>query len=495
MKSALDASHLHQFFHKLFTHLDRVSLSAPSGEILYSKGLSSIDHFTLPQAGSVANQFFNLGHGDLAITNDPYSGSAELWSPTLIMGLQLKTSSKASRTRSVHQSFLLSYRKTLMPFVSAKDNIDSEGLRIPPTPLGQISKPQTETIDAITSHPQAPKQLRSAIEDGLAELEKVSQTLPLLLKIWEVDLTKGTTKPYLKASEDSLKELIADLTSEEKKFSLEIEPGEVIRLKLSVKNDRVLFDFLGTTAGSRIFQTLPVTHGACAEALIKVLNAKQVPVNSGTLSCIEVLAPKGCLVNADYPKPSNLTHLDGYYIFCDFLLKSLQQMTRRVQYASSGTSRCAISLQFSCGQIFYDSVPPGSGGTKEASGANGESLWWKRSGSPSIESIEKKFPLMYEASTLRGNSYGSGLNPGGLGVAKSIRLLEPATVYWNNLKIEKKPEGADGGKAALNGEILVVHPSGEKVKLIDQGEMRLEKNTLINLLGPGGGGFSSDPKV
>jgi N-methylhydantoinase B/oxoprolinase/acetone carboxylase alpha subunit len=287
----------------------------------------------------------------------------------------------------------------------------------------------------------------------------------------------------------------------EARVDFDLGPKERLKLRTEITDGKVVFDFSGSDPGTNHHLTFQGTFGACAGALMAFLR-KPIPLNSGTLSVVEVVAPKGSIVNANFPKPVSLGMTDGLDVIANLVIQCLSMIDKTHAVASSGSTHCAMEIRFSGGRRFYDRVHPGTGADAKKVGLDGHSLWWRALLSPSIEEIERRYPLIFESVALRANSGGSGLNDGGSGVAKTFRVLEESELAWNFTDSNDKPMGFAGGKSALGPEMLVIKAgkdkgpdgaplAGEKIKLPARGEMKLQPGDRVSILAPGGGGFGA----
>jgi 5-oxoprolinase (ATP-hydrolysing) len=105
------------------------------------------------------------------------------------------------------------------------------------------------------------------------------------------------------------------------------------------------------------------------------------------------------------------------------------------------------------------------------------------------EVLEWRFPVKLESFSIRQSSGGKGLHPGGNGVDRRLRFLEPMTV--NVIAGHRKipPYGLSGGGSGALGENYVIHSDESVTHLETKGQIEVGKNDLFILKTPGGGGF------
>ena len=116
-----------------------------------------------------------------------------------------------------------------------------------------------------------------------------------------------------------------------------------------------------------------------------------------------------------------------------------------------------------------------------------------------VEYVERDFPLRIERYTVRPNSAGPGLNRGGTGVIRDVRVLcdraELATRMENTLVA---PYGVMGGRAGRTGRIVLNPGTPDERELPGQGDgVVVRRGDLLRFETCGGGGwgdpFTRDP--
>jgi N-methylhydantoinase B len=101
-----------------------------------------------------------------------------------------------------------------------------------------------------------------------------------------------------------------------------------------------------------------------------------------------------------------------------------------------------------------------------------------------VEALELELPLQVERHELRNGTGGAGLHRGGDGIARELRVLEPATLSLLADRRRHAPAGAHGGAAGATGRTLV-----DGVELPAKTTVELQPGQRVTLLTPGGGGF------
>ena len=477
-----------RLFEKLkatFADNDRVALMTTDHEVLYMKYGTLADIGTLTQSAEVSHKYLQIQDGDIVLTNDPYSGGTILSSPTLVMGIGSR-----SQKGSVPAEFLVVLRLTMSPKVSPVKSIDEEGLRIPPSPLYARGEPNSAIIEALKSHPVTPAGLLPLIEKAAQSLLETRARFKRQLASGELPLTKTQIKSYLQDTEQEFSRRIDEYREGLATVELALTAKETLKLKAEHREGHWIFDFAGTSAGVTVFMTDSATIGAAIGTVLGIMNI-DAPLNSGVLTRFEIKAPRGSLLNSAFPRPLYLGHTDGLNLIANAVTLALGQIDTRLAWAASGPSYCSYELIFQDGRSYFDSLPIGGGATSKQKGTDATFVWRRLPGNESIERIESEFPLQIVSLGYRANSGGAGQFEGGRGVAKTIRVLEPAELAWQHILPTHKPEGVQGGKSALGPEMTIQHADGRTTTLSSSGRLNLVRGDQLTVLTPGGGGFGA----
>lgn len=464
------------------------ALVTPDGELLVSRYQSLADIGTLPVAALTCHQYFQVKPDDVIIINDPYSGGSLLSSINLVTGIHFD----GAASKNAASEALLVVRLPFKPRVTIASSVESEGVRIPPTPLVHQGVLNTQILDAICGHPMAPRDLYAGLNRGLDWLKAAAAEMGRLKALTGSSLTKKHAREWLQLAQNQFQNLLGDLAVGNARGEVQVSPKSKLALAVEIRDHKVAFNFTGSGQPDRYALSDAATMGSCVGALAAALNA-DVPLNSGILRAVEVIAPLGSLVHARYPSPVFMGFTDGTALVAGLVVRLLGQIDRKLQMAQSGFGQCALEIDFGEGRYFYDDLEPGAAAGKDRRGADALDIWRRSHLQRSIESIERMYPLRVVSAAIRAQSGGSGLTGGGDGQTKVFEVQAPATLRWNISRGVLKPEGAAGGKAAIGAEILYQKPGRDKQPLADQGELSLEPGDQVIVHSAGGGGYGEAP--
>jgi len=214
-------------------------------------------------------------------------------------------------------------------------------------------------------------------------------------------------------------------------------------------------------------------------------------LNEGLYSLMTVTTPEGCFLNARYPSPQFEGVAEASSLLAAAAVHSLASITSSRSTGLNGAVPTILTFEFADGKIYFDGLSGGAGASSDAAGVDGYFLWSLNKLQPSIEEIERQYPLRILQSGIRHDSGGKGSHHGGNGVLREIEIFNDCTFKWllghRNTQI-KGLKGATGGSAS---EITILkNGSGEKVSITEShGEIRLQKGDRVTAASAGGGGF------
>ena len=178
-----------------------------------------------------------------------------------------------------------------------------------------------------------------------------------------------------------------------------------------IDGDRIRFDFTGTApaAAGNVNCPLAVTRSACLFA-VRVLLPDDIPTNAGVVRAIEVVAPAGCLVNAQRPSAVVAGNVETSQRIADVALAALSQA---VELPAAGQGTMNNTIIGGASWTYYETIGGGQGASRTGAGASGVHVGMTNTLNTPIEALELEFPLRVERYELRYGSGGDGENRGG----------------------------------------------------------------------------------
>ncbi len=105
-----------------------------------------------------------------------------------------------------------------------------------------------------------------------------------------------------------------------------------------------------------------------------------------------------------------------------------------------------------------------------------------------VEALEYSYPFLVTEYSIRRGTGGRGLHRGGEGLVREIRLLSEAEITVLSERRRYRPYGLYGGEPGAAGRNIVKH-SGRRIEKSGKFSATLQKDDVIRIETPGGGGF------
>jgi N-methylhydantoinase B len=265
-----------------------------------------------------------------------------------------------------------------------------------------------------------------------------------------------------------------------------------IAVRLTVrKSGDLVVDFDGTApqVQGNLNCPLPVTVAAVTY-VFRCLMPDQVPACAGALRPLAVRAPGGCLVNARPPAAVAAGNVETSMRVVDAVCGALAKaVPDQVPAASQGTmNNLAMGRPGRGGWDYYETVAGGMGGGPRHPGASARHSHMTNTLNTPVEVLERHYPLRIERYALRRGSGGRGRCPGGDGVVRAYRFLEPASLSVITERRRSAPWGLQGGEKGAPGACRL-----DDEVLPPKCQREVVAGQLLVLETPGGGGFGTPP--
>ena len=105
------------------------------------------------------------------------------------------------------------------------------------------------------------------------------------------------------------------------------------------------------------------------------------------------------------------------------------------------------------------------------------------------EVLEARYPVRLERFSLRANSGGAGIHPGGDGLVRAYRFLSEVTLSLLTERREVAPWGLKGGSPGLPGRNTLVRSDATREILGAKCSLEVAAGECLVVETPGGGGW------
>lgn len=448
---------------------------------------------SLAAAGGHLHGLFagELAPGDVVITNDPWLSAGHFFDITVFTPVFDRARHIAYIGSTIHHTDIGGYGIG----AGARD-VHEEGLWIPPLKLYDRGTPNATLHAMIRSNVRTPDHVFGDLAAQVSAGKQGGERLIAMCRRYGLDDIEQLADEVIRRSEDATRAAIRRLKAGtyhgESRF--DVPGGEVITLKTAVTIDtgagEVLIDFAGSSGASAsgINVVMNYTHAYSTFAIRSCLNP-DLPNNHGSLAPIKVTAPKGSIVNCEYPVPVNARHVVGMYVPMPILKALHQVMPDRVLAEGAGAVwTMQIQGRHADGQAFTSSMFNYSGGMGARATKRGPDATCYPTGVAAVpvEILEAAMPIVFDRKELRPGSGGAGRAAGGDGqiIQFHMRTAHPWTLNAVPSRLDRGPEGLAGGAPGAAGRFTV---NGKPVN--EARKITLAPEDVVVLETPGGGGF------
>jgi N-methylhydantoinase B len=209
------------------------------------------------------------------------------------------------------------------------------------------------------------------------------------------------------------------------------------------------------------------------------------PSNAGLEEPIEIVAPPGCLVNAQFPAAVVAGNVETSQRIADVVFKALAPVagSRSIAQGQGTMNNCVLGNRHF---TYYETLGGGQGASRQRPGLDGVHVGLSNTLNTPIEALELEYPLRVLRYELRQDSGGIGQQRGGWGLIRSLQVLQDCTLSLLTDRRYYAPQGEEGGGAGQVGINLV---NGEP--LPSKISRPLKAGDVVTLYTPGGGAWGS----
>ena len=269
------------------------------------------------------------------------------------------------------------------------------------------------------------------------------------------------------------------------RFSTRADDGHRVQVSVSIDatHGSATFDFAGSSGphpGN--FNAPPAIARAASLYVLRCLLDEGLPLNDGCLRPVELRLPHPSWLSPESPSAVFAGNVETSQLIVDALLGALG-----VAAGSQGTMNNV--LWGNDEHQYYETLCGGAGATPDAPGASAVQTHMTNSRLTDPEVLEWRYPVRVESFELRRGSGGSGQQPGGDGVVRRIRFLEPMQVNLVTGRRIEQPPGLAGGGPGQSGSNQVHRADGTTQPLTGVDRTELRPGDVLEIRTPGGGAF------
>ena len=345
---------------------------------------------------------------------------------------------------------------------------------------------EKELVDLLCSGPYPARNPNQNIADLKAQIAanaKGTEELHGMINQYGLEMVQNYMHHVQANAEESVRKVIEVLKNGA--FTCALDDGSAIRVEISIDRNkrRARIDFSRTSKQQNSNFNAP--SSVCRAAVLYVfrtLVVDEIPLNSGCLKPLDIVIPKGSMLNPEYPAAVVAGNVETSQVIVDTLYAALG-----VRAASQGTMN-----NFTFGDDtyqYYETICGGAGAGKGFPGTDAVHTHMTNSRLTDPEVLEWRFPVRVDEFRIRKDSGGTGLQRGGNGVIRRIRFLQPMTASILSNRRSTEPFGLTGGLPGSTGINQVERADGTIERLKACGQVEMAPGDVFAIKTPGGGGF------
>jgi N-methylhydantoinase B len=443
-----------------------------------------------------------LEPGDIVITNDPYQGGSHLPDITLIEPVFFPSGQTFPRplfyvVNRAHHADVGGRNPGSMGLAGC---LQEEGYIIPPTLLMSRGVYNRQFLDAFLAQVRNPEERLGDLRAQTASLARGKSRIGDILQKHPVPQVFAILDGLKRYTEFLMQNVIRNLPNGLYTYTDFLDDdgsGSApvpITLDLTINDSCIIADF--SRSGDQAATPVNTVKSVVMSAIVYVfqcLVGEGHPINQGTYRPLQIKTRPGSIVDAKYPAPVAAGNVETSQRIVDVLLGGLAQAAPELIPAASSGSMNNLAIgggKSRSGREFsyYETIGGGMGGRPTLDGLSGIHTHMTNTMNTPVEALEHSYPFLIERYSLRANSGGEGLHPGGDGIIRAYRFLDKARVSLLTDRRKLPPYGLAGGHPGKTGKNELIRGKKRR-KLRSKVVFTAAADDLLVIKTPGGGGW------
>jgi N-methylhydantoinase B len=454
--------------------------------------------------------------GDIAMTNDPYSGYLATHSPDIVMwkpvfheGAIIAFAGGHIHNVDVGGAVPASLSRTLT-------DVHQEGIRIPPAKLYRAGVLDEGLARIMLANVRVPDQNWGDLKALVAAVNTGERRVLDLVRRFGVTTVVDGLADLLDYAEAQARAVLASLPDGTYRFTEYCDEdaanGNPMRLclALTIEGDGAVMDFAGSDPQTLSSLNVPTgghpRHSLLLVGAYYVLSALHpgITLNFGTTRAFTCHVPEGSVLNPQFPAAVGMRSLTcgrlRSLIYGAFQQAAPERMPAAPAGATSIVNMAAENP--ATGQRNISAIAPivgGGGGMPHRDGTDGsgaDAAYLKNS---PIEITESEAPAMILRYGLMPDTGGPGAHRGGMAQVLEFTATAPDAFVTarNRDRTLFQPWGVLGGRPGANGSFTLNPGTNHERDLGNTDALRLTSGDVLRIVSPAGGGrgdpFTRDP--
>jgi len=433
---------------------------------------------------------FPLQNGDILLCNHPQYGGSHLPDLTLFKAVFDKGEKLIGYViNRAHHAEIGGMTPGSMPAFAT--NLEQEGVIFRPTYIYKKGRPQWKHILQTLIRARYPSRKPELnildLKAGISALLMGEKQLKRLAATYGTDYLHKQMQKIFDQSQNLIKSFMHNHEGRTYEATEHLDDGKTIRVKVSVRKNRMIFDFTGTSSphpGN--LNANPSIVQSVLLYILRLMCNRDIALNEGLTKNIKIINPKS-FIHPEFDKNDQLSpavvggNTEVSQRLTDTLIKAFE-----FSACSQGTMN-----NFLFGNDRYSYYETIGGGAGAGPGFNGRSAIQQHMTNTKItdpEELELRYPVILKEFSIRQNSGGPGKFKGGNGITRVIQFLEAMTVTILAQHRIEAPFGIQGGQAGACGEQYLMR-KGKKINLAASESFEVLPGDELYINTPGGGGW------
>jgi N-methylhydantoinase B/oxoprolinase/acetone carboxylase alpha subunit len=453
--------------------------------------------------------------GDVVIHNDPYRGSGHVPEHMLMRPVFWEGELVAFVANVAHMSEVGA--KTPGGLSGDATEIFQEGLLIPPVKIRRRGEDVPDIWKMVLANHRTPRVTYGDFHAMMASLELAERRLHALIAEQGLDTFTAGGDELIAIAERRMRAEIEEIPDGVYSFEDVIEDDGIgegsfpIKLELTIDGSEIIADFTGSArqAVGPVNAIYAVTASAVYNAFLHLTDST-IPRNEGCYRPFTIVAPRGTIVNCEFPAPVAGGNTETSPRITDMVFGALAgAIPERIVASCGGTSSPFLfggrdaRTDEPYAHFHFEGV--GWGGRHDADGNDMIVTINGNCRNTPVEVFETRYPAFrIESYRLTADSGGPGTFRGGLG-GERIFTVTVAEVTVSALlnRMHADPWGVLGGHAGARGGLWVRRGGTQEWRTFVQefgtaspskfSGVTLHDGDQVKIVMPGGGGYG-DPR-
>ncbi|MBX2884604.1 MAG: hydantoinase B/oxoprolinase family protein [Granulosicoccus sp.] len=352
-------------------------------------------------------------------------------------------------------------------------------------------------VDRGTLREQATRELLASgrypcrnIDENMADLaaqvaanETGAQEVRKMVSQFGLDVVMAYMKHVQDNAEECVRRVITALS--DGSYRYELDSGAVINVAIRVDREarEAVIDFTGTSDKDPLNYNAPLA--VCRAVVLYVFRTlveNPIPLNEGCFKPLTIIAPKGSMINAEYPSAVIAGNTEVSQAMCNAVYGALGNM--------AGSQATMNNFVWGNERLQnYETICGGVGAGPDFDGCSAIQTHMTNTRMTDPEVLEWRFPVRVEEFSIRRGSGGKGRHNGGDGITRRVRFFEAMTVTVICGHRRVPPFGVDGGQPGSVGKEWVERADGTVVPVKGIDAIDVNPGDIFVMQTPGGGGY------